>query len=94
MNKRITINMAFLEDAFDSNDGLYTSYLDLETGKVIDVSEDIQFHSEMMCNEHFDSELGIMDWQKAFEEEGTSQWEQDSILEWEEIQLGLDTRYL
>ena len=76
--RQLIIDMSELELAFEGGYDMISYYLDLETGEVITVSEEVRGILETIYESYYDEQTQIVDWESAFENErvpiGSAKW--------------------
>jgi hypothetical protein len=92
--RKLKINLAELDFAFEDSSGMFDTYLDLETGDVITVTEEVRSLQEQIYERYYDEEAQRVDWEAAFSTGRVPGWEQDAVREADQIEKGLDLRYI
>jgi hypothetical protein len=93
--KKLEIDLADLTIAFESSDWEINHYLDLETGQVIVVDAEIQRQLEDLCVELDDTGVELPNnLVEVLRERGLPEWEQEAMLEADEIERGGSSRYI
>jgi hypothetical protein len=93
--KELGIDLGQLEMAFEDASWESSYYLDLETGQVIWITQETRWELESLYEEGFDPESEEpMDLVKAIEEAGFPDWQQELLLEADQVDRLYGTRYL
>ena len=74
MTRRLRINMADLEMAFESSFGESSSYLDLESGDVLFVTEDARIQFERLTAE---AEAAVIELEEVLSTSDVPDWEKE-----------------
>ncbi len=80
--------------AYDSHDGMVSFYLDVETGEVLNITEEESSMLEMIYENYYDEGAGSVDWEAAFEEEGIPEWQRMRLKEVDPIRAGSGERFI
>jgi hypothetical protein len=77
--RKLKIDMADLELAFDYGGGRISSYLDIETGEIISISDDDRFQLNDIYESYYDEQTETIDLESAFREEGIPDWQRKHL---------------
>ena len=77
--RQLIIDMSELELAFEGEYDMISYYLDLETGEVITVSEEVRGILETIYESYYDEQTQIVDWESAFENERVPDWQREMV---------------
>jgi hypothetical protein len=91
---KIKIDFTDLEMAFVSGGQVAFFYLDTESGKIITITEEIQPLLDRVHNNYSNAETGKVDWETAFTEEDIPDWQQEELLEANQVDLDSNTHFL
>jgi len=91
MKRRLKVDLAALEVAFESSDFESTWYLDLETGKVLLIPEETASYREELTA--LAEEQGI-DFAQAVAQSDLPDWEKEVTLDADRIEAGFGSRFI
>jgi hypothetical protein len=86
--RQLNIDMSELELAFEGGFETISYYLDLETGEVIAVSEEVRGILETIYESYYDEQNQIVDWESAFENECVPDWQRDLVQDADRVEAG------
>jgi hypothetical protein len=86
--RQLIIDMSELELAFEGGYEMIAYYLDLETGEVITVSEEVRGILETIYESYYDEQTQIVDWESAFENERVPDWQRDLVQDADRVEAG------
>jgi hypothetical protein len=92
--RKLKIDLAELEMAFDSGQNMIAYYLDLETGEIYVVAEETSALLESLTEAYYDAATQSMDWEAAFEEENVRDWQQQAVQEADRSEADCGTRFI
>lgn len=93
--RKLAVNLAELEFAFENASGMMSHYLDLETGQVVTITEDVRWRLEEIYRGMHDREdVEPMDFATALEQCNVPDWEKDILQEADRIEASYGTRYI
>jgi len=93
--KKLAVNLSELEFAFENTSEMMSHYLDLETGQVVMITEEVRWRLEEIYQEMHDREsAGPVDLAAALEQCNVPDWEKDMLQEADRIEAGYGTRYI
>lgn len=85
---QLIIDMSELELAFECGYDMISYYLDLETGEVITVSEEVRGILETIYESYYDEQPQIVDWESAFENERVPDWQREMVQDADRVEIG------
>ena len=93
--RRLSIKFDDLEEAFDNTSGVVRYYLDLETGQVVMITDEIRDELEGIYRE-IDEESAAEDdgFAVALEQHNLPGWMRDMVAEAHQVEQGYGTRYI
>ncbi len=74
----LKIDLDELGEAFDNRD--IESYLNLETGEVVMITDDIRYEMDQVGDEFADSETGKVDWANVLPQTDLEDWLKEDVL--------------
>jgi hypothetical protein len=86
--RQLIIDMPELELAFEGGYEMISYYLDLETGEVITVSEEVRGILETIYESYYDKQSQTIDWESAFESEKVPDWQRDLVQDADRVEIG------
>ena len=86
--RQLIIDMSELELAFEGGYETISYYLELETGEVITVSEEVRGILETIYEAYYDEQTQIVDWESAFENERVPDWQRDLVQDADRVEAG------
>lgn len=93
--RKLSVNLSELESAFESSFETTSHYLDLETGQITMMTENVRSQLEEIYEQMPSQEEGEpIDFAAALEQCHVPDWEKDSLLEADQIEVGYGTRYI
>jgi hypothetical protein len=92
--RQLKIDFSELELAFESGGDMLSFYLDLETGEIISVSEEDQSLMTSITRSYTDEQTKVIDWEKAFQEEGIADWLQEELQKAAQVEADTNNRFL
>jgi len=93
--RKLSVNLSELESAFESSFETMSHYLDLETGQIVMITEDIHWRLEEIYKEMQGQEGDEpIDFATALEQCDVPDWEKDMLQEADQIEVGYGTRYI
>ena len=87
--RHLNIDMSELELAFECGFEMISYYLDLDTGEVITVSEDVRGILETIYESYCDEQTQVVDWEGAFENQRVPDWQRELIQDADRVEAGL-----
>jgi hypothetical protein len=95
LKRKLSVNLSELESVFDSSFEMMSHYLDLETGQIIMITEDVHWRLEKIYEQMQSPEGGEpIDFATALEQCNVPDWEKDLLREADQIEAGYGTRYV
>jgi hypothetical protein len=95
MTRKVSVDLGELQIALSTSSQQMEHYLDLETGRVILISEDIQFTLREIRSEMNDGESGeTRSLEEVLADRDHTDWKQEMLLDADRIERGYGTRYL
>jgi hypothetical protein len=91
--RKLKIDMADLEIAFDYGSGMISAYLDTETGEIISISDDDKFQLQVIYESYYDEQTETVDWESAFREERVPDWQRESLRDADRIKADFSNRF-
>jgi hypothetical protein len=91
---QLKIDMSEVELAFDSNGGMISYYLDIETGEVTSVTDEERGLLERIYESYYDEQTQTVDWETAFQAEHVPDWQRESIQVADRIEANLGSRLI
>ena len=93
--RKLTVDMSDLEVAFDDSSGEASSFLDLETGRVVAITDEIRGELERVYEEA-DSPDGITPdaFEEALRRRDLPGWMKEAIREADQVEDGFGIRYI
>src|SRR5262245_47069654 len=91
--RKLNVDLSGLEEAFDNGSSELTYYLDLETGKVVLVTQDMREQVEDIL-ENVDEDAPIEAVIQAINAEEMPDWDESAVIEAVQVEWGLGTRYV
>lgn len=91
--RQLKINLIDLEAAFQSGDNLFSCYLDTETGKIIQVSDEQRSLLDRIYESYFDEQAETVDWETAFQEMGLPEWQRNALKEADQVEEGFGSSF-
>jgi hypothetical protein len=91
--RQLKIDLSELEIAFEGGSEMISYYLDMETGEVINISDEDRSLLESIYETYYDEQSQTVNWDKAFNEERIPDWQQDSIQTADRIEADVSNRY-
>jgi hypothetical protein len=85
---QLSIDTSELELAFEGGYETISYYLDLETGKVIAVSEEVRGILETIYESYYDKQPQTIDWESAFESENVPKWQRELVQDADRVEAG------
>jgi hypothetical protein len=92
--RELNISLDDLEMAFEDYSGMVSHYLDVETGEVISVTEEERSVLDRIQESYYDEQTQNIDWETAFEQEHTPDWEREVVQEIYRVDAGIGTKYI
>jgi hypothetical protein len=92
--REVKLGLKELTAAIDDGGPLATFYLDLETGEIPCITDELRSQMELISESYDDEQSQTLDWERAFEEEETPDWEREALKQADEIDAGLGERFL
>jgi hypothetical protein len=92
--RQLKIDLSELEMAFESGIEMISYYLELETGKMISVSDEERGLLESIYESYYDDQTQTVDWEAAFEEEHVPDWQRERIQVADRIEAGFGSRFI
>jgi hypothetical protein len=89
--RKLRVDLSELEFAIDQHDPEITYYLDLETGRIVPLSDTTRYELESMLEEYDGEEPDLP---SLIAELEVQDWEKDALLEGYRIEMGERERYL
>jgi Uncharacterised protein family (UPF0158). len=92
--RQLNIDLSELEMAFESGSEMISYYLDIETGEVVNISEEESSLLEIIYESYYDDQSQTVDWEKAFDEEHVPDWQRQIIQKADQIDADFGSRYI
>jgi hypothetical protein len=92
--RQLEIDLSELELAFDNGSDMISFYLDIETGDVVNVSEEIFSILERLYDGYYNEQSQTLGWENAFENEDIPGWEHEVLKEADRVRAGLGGRFI
>jgi hypothetical protein len=92
--RQLKIDFSELELAFDNSGGMISSYLDVETGEIIHVTDEERSIIEIIYETYYDETSQTVDWEAAFLEEGIPDWQRDRLKDVDRVEAGYGNRFI
>lgn len=93
--KRLEINLSELAYAMEDALGLNDYYLDLETGKIVMISDETRWELEQLYEENYNPEAAeAFDLAEVLRQTNMHEWQQQALLEADRVEREYLSRYL
>ncbi len=92
--RQLKIDLSELELAFERGSEMISYYLDLETGEVINVSDEERRLLENIYASYYDDQSETVDWANAFEKEHVPDWQRERLQDADRLEAGFGDRYI
>ncbi len=92
--RRLSVNLSEIEYALEDSSFMVKHFLDLETGEVIPITEEISSQLEAIYEEYYIPGDEDFDLRAALEASDLSDWEKDAVLEASQVETQFGQRYI
>src|SRR3972149_5755748 len=92
--RRLAVDLSELESAFEDASWEMSHYLDLETGQIVTLTDEIHQQWEDLFENDESGLDGPIDLAEAVRKTDLPEWEKDALIEADQIEAGYGTRYL
>jgi len=92
---KLNVDVEALLAAFEYNTNTMSYYLDLETGRVVMISDDIRWELEAIYEEFYDPDSDVdFDLQKVLQQRALPEWHQHALLQADAVEEYYIRRYI
>lgn len=92
--RQLKINLSELELAFNRGSETISYYLDLETGEVINSSDEERGLLESIYESYYNEQSETVVWENAFQEENIPDWQRELLTNADRIEAGFGDRFI
>ena len=91
---QLKIDLSELQMAFEGGSEITSYYLDIETGEILSISDDERGLLENIYELYYDEQTQTVDWEVAFKDEHTPDWQHERIQDVDRVEAGFGSRYI
>ena len=95
MKRKVKVNLAELAIALDTNSPEMHNYLDLETGEIVTITEEIAWELKQIYDEIYDEERNrVVTLEEHLQGRDDPDWQKEMLLEADRVEQGYGARYI
>ena len=95
MKRKVKVNLAELAIALDTNSPEMHNYLDLETGEIVTITEEIAWELKQIYDEIYDEERNrVVTLEEHLQGRDDPDWQKEMLLEADRVEQGYGVRYI